>query len=165
MSVDATARLQRLEDELALRVLINNYHWQADRFDWRAWAECFTEDAEFDFAGEFGTMRGRQAIHDTCKANMDHVYEAMQHVMVNLEFELTGADSATGHGNLIFTAVPERAKPEQNFQSGGRYEWTFARTANGWRIAKARLEFIWTRGDNIGEVFSGGRPETAASAG
>lgn len=165
MSTETEARLQRLEDDLALHALINNYHWQADAFNWAAWADCFTEDAEFDFSAEFGTMRGRQQIHDTCKGNMDHVYAVMQHVMVNLAFELTGADTARGHGNLIFTALPDSARPEQNFQSGGRYNWEFARTPQGWRIAKAKLEFIWTRGDNVGAVFSGKSAAAAASAG
>ena len=165
METDTTSQFSELDDQLALQKLINRYHWCADQFDWRAWADCFTPDAEFDFAAEFGTMCGRDQIHDICKGNMDHVYEAMQPVRVNLDFEITGADTAVGHGNLIFTAIPERARPEQNFQSGGRYNWEFARTADGWRIAKARLEFIWKRGDNVGDVFQASTPQAGASAG
>jgi hypothetical protein len=165
MASDMEARLQELEDQLGLGSLINSYHRRADRFDWTAWADCFTEDAEFDFANEFGTMCGRGAIHDVCKSNMDHVYEAMQHVMVNLDFEVTGSDTAIGHGNLIFTALPHADQPHQNFQSGGRYDWEFKRTADGWRIAKARLEFIWTQGDNAGAVFSEADVPAAAAAG
>ena len=165
MASEMEARLQELEDQLALSKLINTYHRRADAFDWEGWADCFTEDAEFDFANEFGTMCGRRAIHDICKDNMDHVYEVMQHVMVNLDFEITGKDSAIGHGNLIFTALPRANEPYVNFQSGGRYDWEFKRTANGWRIAKARLDFIWSQGENVGEVFSETDAPKQAAAG
>ena len=154
MSDNPTTPISHLEDQLALQNLINNYHWRADQFDWEGWADCFTEDAEFAFTNGFGTMRGRQEIHDVCKGNMDHVYGAMQHVMVNLAFEITGENTATGHGNLIFTALPDATKPDVNFQSGGRYEWEFLRTPAGWRINKARLDFIWTNGADSDAVFS-----------
>ncbi len=161
METSTRSTVTERDDQLALQKLINAYHWHADHFDWVAWAACFTADAEFDFSSEFGTMRGREQIHDICKSNMDHVYEAMQHVMVNLDFDITGTDTAHGRGNLIFTAIPDRTRPEQNFQSGGRYQWEFARTPTGWRIAKAKLEFIWTRGDNVGDVFQTGSLDTA----
>ncbi|MDA0820849.1 MAG: nuclear transport factor 2 family protein [Proteobacteria bacterium] len=154
VSSDIEKRLQHFEDQLALNKLINSYHWRADHFEWQQWSNCFTEDAEFDFTGEFGTMCGRSNIHDICKGNMDHVYGAMQHVIVNLDFEVTGENSAVGHGNLIFTALPDPAQQHLNFQSGGRYNWEFKRTSEGWRISKARLDFIWTRGENVGAVFS-----------
>ena len=162
MTTDIEKRLNELEDQLALRKLINSYHWRADHFDWSAWADCFTEDAEFDFSGEFGVMCGRQAIHDICKDNMDHVYGEMQHVIVNLDFEVTGENTAAGHGNLIFTALADPAKPDQNFQFGGRYDWSFARTGQGWRISRARLDSLWTHGENAGDVFSDAIPQASA---
>jgi hypothetical protein len=137
VTTDIEKRLNELEDQLALRKLINSYHWRADHFDWSAWADCFTEDAEFDFSGEFGVMCGRQAIHDICKDNMDHVYGEMQHVIVNLDFEVTGENTAAGHGNLIFAA-------------------------QGWRISRARLDSLWTRGENAGDVFSDAIPQASA---
>lgn len=142
-------------DLLLLQKLINNYHWQADHFEWAAWAASFTEDAEFDLPGTFGLMRGRQAIHDTCKGNMDHVYQTMQHVMVNLDFDIDGSDTARGHGNLIFTAVPDATKPHQYYQAGGRYTWEFRRTDGGWRISRARLDFLWNNGGDQADVFAG----------
>ncbi|MGD9604121.1 MAG: nuclear transport factor 2 family protein [Gammaproteobacteria bacterium] len=144
-------------DVYALARLINNYHWRADHFDWVGWADSFTEDAEFDLPGTFGMMKGRQQIHDICKGNMDHVYEAMQHVMVNLDFEVGGADSATGHGNLIFTAIPDAARPHEYYQAGGRYNWKFRRTSAGWKICTARLEFLWNNGGDQSDVFAGAK--------
>lgn len=147
--------VDRLQDQLLLAKLINSYHWCADHFDWVGWADSFTEDAEFEFAGGFGVMKGRQQIHDICKGNMDHVYDTMQHIMVNLDFEITGPDSATGHGNLIFSALPDATKPNQYYQSGGRYRWQFRRTPGGWKISRAHLEFLWNNGSDADQVFVG----------
>ncbi len=149
----SNASVESLNDQLLLQQLINTYHWRADQFDWEGWAATFTEDSVFEFVGGFGTMTGRQQIHDTCKGNMDHVYEVMQHVIVNLDFELTGTDTATGHGNLLFSALPDASKPTRYYQSGGRYEWQFRRTAQGWRIAHTRLQFLWNNGLDQDAVF------------
>ena len=91
MNSSNAAISDRSDDQLALNKLVNAYHWHAEPFDWDAWADCHTVTAEFDFAGELGVMRGRREILETC---MDHVYDTMQHVMMNLEFEITG-DAAT----------------------------------------------------------------------
>ncbi len=151
---DLNTRLERIEQLEALKKLIHTYHWNADHFDWVAWSECFTEDATFNLPGTFGLMRGRREIHDTCKGNMDSVYDSMQHVMVNLDFEFSGEESATGHGNLVFTAVPDGTRPERCYRSGGRYTWSFAKTREGWKISDATLEFIWNTGDDADAVFS-----------
>jgi len=156
MSVRAAEFKPHIPQDIAsLHKLIDNYHWQADHFEWVAWAESFTEDCEFDLPGTFGVMRGRQQIHDICKGNMDHVYATMQHVMVNLDFDVTGTDTATGHGNLIFTAVPDATQPHQFYQAGGRYRWEFRRTPAGWRISRARLDFLWNNGGDQADVFAG----------
>ncbi len=145
-------RLQRIEHERALDKLINTYHKRADAFDWVGWAECFTEDAVFEFAGGFGVMRGRQDIHDKCKGQMDHVYRVMQHIMINLDFEVSG-ERATGTGNLIFVGVTDPQKATDFYMSGGRYRWQFALTKDGWKIAAAFLEFIWNNGADAAAVF------------
>ena len=142
------------DDCAQLSKLINTYHWRADHFDWEGWADSFTEDAIFDLPATFGLMRGRQQIHDICKGNMDHVYDTMQHVMVNLDFDIIDANNATGHGNLLFTAVPEATKPHQFYQAGGRYNWKFRRTQSGWRICEARLDFLWNNGGDQSDVFA-----------
>jgi SnoaL-like domain len=146
--------LGHLHDLALLERLINDYHWRADHFDWVGWAASFTEDAIFELPSTFGALKGRTEIREVCKANMDHVYDTMQHVMVNLHFEVTGSEAATGHGNLIFTAVPDAAKPHEFYQAGGRYVWKFRRTAEGWRICEARLDFLWNNGGDQASVFA-----------
>jgi len=151
---DLAKRLDRLEQLQALEKLINTYHWRADHFDWVGWADCFTEDAVFDLPNSFGLLKGRKNIHDSCKGNMDHVYDEMQHVMVNLDFELTGPDTAEGHGNLIFTGIADRDKPDEAYTGGGRYIWKFKKTTAGWRISEAMLQFLWNTGADSEAVFA-----------
>lgn len=155
------SRLQRIEDERALEKLINTYHKHADVFDWIGWADCFTESAVFEFTGGFGVMRGRKDIHDKCKGAMDHVYEVQQHIMVNLDFATT-ADGATGTGNLIFVGIADKNNPANFYMAGGRYKWTFARSADGWKIAEAFLEFIWNNGADADAVFVAAENKNAA---
>lgn len=133
----------RAEDRRLLETLINTYHWRVDHFDWAGWGECFTEDAVFDMPDSFGRMAGRVEIRDTCRDNTGGAYKALQHVIVNLALEFTGPDTANGHGNLLFTAVPDPARPANYHQAGGRYTWEFRRTADGWRISRARLDLLW----------------------
>ena len=154
LNEDANVTPARLQDYVLLEKLINDYHWRADQFDWVGWANSFTDDAVFELPSTFGKLCSRQEIHDVCKGNMDHVYSTMQHVIVNLDFDVTGPDTATGHGNLLFTAVPDAAKLHQYYQAGGRYLWNFRRTASGWRICHARLDFLWNNGGDQAAVFA-----------
>ncbi len=136
-----------------LTKLINTYHQRADDFDWDGWAETFVDDASFFFEHGFGQMTGRDGIKEICKSSMDPFYDLMQHIMINLDFDLTGPDTATGRANLIFTAIADEAKRDQYYQSGGRYRWDFKKTADGWRIANAYLDFLWNNGQDADNVF------------
>ena len=153
MTMTIEQRLAVLEDKQALAELINAYGKVADRFDWEGWAQgAFTEDSEFVFVGGFGVMRGRDEILKVCKDSMDPFYEVMQHILVNLDFEVDG-DSASGTSNLVFTAVMKADEPTNYYMAGGRYQWRFARMPEGWRIAHTRLEFLWNNGADADSVF------------
>ncbi len=150
---DLETRLKKHEDIQALTRLINSYHQTADRFDWDGWAEHFTDDATFYFEHGFGEMTGRDGIKEICKSSMDPFYDLMQHIMVNLDFEMTGPDTAKGRANLIFTAIFDGEKRDNYYQAGGIYRWDFARTDDGWRIANAYLDFVWNNGNDTDGVF------------
>jgi SnoaL-like domain len=72
----------------------------------------------------------------------------MQHVLVNLEFDLHG-DSATGSGNLLYASTLDSAREAPDRAIGGRYRWTFARGPEGWQIARAELHRTWTADRDI----------------
>lgn len=138
------SRLQRIEDERAIEKLVNTYAKRADAFDWAGWSETFTEDAIFDTAGMFKLMKGRQIIHDLFKGDMDDLYENMQHVIVNLDFDVAG-DCASGTGNLIFAGTMDKDQLTRCHMAGGRFTWDFVRTKGGWRFSHTRLEVLWVK--------------------
>ena len=133
-------RIRSIEDELALGRLINTYHKTADAFDWRGWSECFSENAIF--VNQFGPHHGRKEIRELCAKRFGKAFKVFQHIIVNLLFQVSG-DSATGSGNLIFVGMRDENKKSNYFLGGGRYEWQFIRTAEGWKIEHGDLTFLW----------------------
>lgn len=150
------SRIARLEEFAALEKLMNTYHWRVDQFDWDGWAECFTDDAVFELPNLFGTLYGKEAIVSTCRDSMDHVYDEIQHVIINLDFDLTGPDTATGHGNLIFSAVEDSSKPSEVYTTGGRYTWDYKKEKGVWKIKHSTCLFLWNNGASGATVFPGG---------
>ena len=157
MSENFEDRILRLEENLALEKLMNAYHWRVDQFDWDGWGECFMEDAVFEMPNLFGTLSGRNQIVSTCRDAMDHVYDEIQHVIINLDFELTGRDTAKGHGNLIFTAVENRNEPDKAYTTGGRYTWNYVKGESGWKIKHSTCLFLWNNGQDGSTVFDLGK--------
>lgn len=154
MTQSLETRLQILEDERRLRQLVAAYTQRGDAFDWEGWAELFAEDAVFTIPGAFGTLTGRKEIHDVSKAALGPAYQITQHYIVNLDFMVDGSDMATGRGDLIYSALPDSEKPTHFYLTGGRYNWTFKRTATGWRIYRATLNFLWNNGVGAEAVFA-----------
>jgi hypothetical protein len=151
---DLEHRIRLIEDELAIKRLIDRYGRRADDFDWLGWSETLTEDSVFDFEGGFGLMRGRQQILEVCRDSMDPIYDDFIPYMLNILVDVDGSDIATGTGNIIFLALTDKDKPEQFLATGGRYRWEFRRTSIGWQIARTHLQFIWNNGADNDQVFT-----------
>lgn len=146
-------RIQRIEDELALKKLIETYSKRADEFDWHGWAGTYTENALDEFDGAFGTSRGRQEIMERARDFMEPIYDDFMHYIVNIDIDEIQGDRATGTSNIIFLAMVDSEKPSQYYMAGGRYKWVFERTSEGWRIAHKKLRFLWNNGADNEAVF------------
>lgn len=136
------SRLKVVEDELALRRLVNSYFSIADRSDWGAWSELFTRDGIFVPPGTTDELKGPAAIHEGVNARLSGAFDASQHYITNLEIEVAG-DAATAAGELIFAALTDGAKPNHYLMMGGRYSWSFARIGGRWMITRAGNVFVW----------------------
>jgi ketosteroid isomerase-like protein len=141
---DLWARLRELEDKQALASLINRYIRAVDSFDYDAWGECWAEDAIADM-GRGDTLVGREAIIAASRSSQSMFEDSggVQHVIVNLEFEVHG-DVAEGSGNLLFASSPDSVAAPPNRAIGGKYRWTFVRGPHGWLIAHTQLHRTWT---------------------
>jgi len=147
-------RIRLIEDELAIKHLIDEYGRRADTLDWEYWTETFTEDSMFDFDGSFGVMQGRDNIRETCRGNMAPVYEDFMHYMLNTIVSVDGSDIATGTGNIVFVGLPDKSRPDEFFAMGGRYKWEFRREHDGWKISRTHVTFLWNTNADINEVFA-----------
>lgn len=142
---DLQKRLRVLEDKEELASFMNHYCNVADTYDWKAWGECFTEDATFDFP-PVGVFMGRDSIREGTTAWI--MYEATLHYLTNVQFDVKG-DTATGTAYLRYAGVVKRENPKKHFDFGGPYRWDFRRTTEGWKVCKLKLETSWTAGEEV----------------
>jgi len=66
---DGVGRFTREEIEAAFQHFQEAADQSAKTGDWRAWSECFTEDADY-YEHHYGKMHGRQAIYDWIQSTM-----------------------------------------------------------------------------------------------
>lgn len=146
-------RLQILEDKDRLTALLNEYGLTADTHDWEGFANTFLPDGVMAFNG-WGDVVGRKNIAQA--AGAEEVFESVQHLMTNMQFELGGSnpDKATGTACLWFCATPEIKVPTVNYAWGGPYRFQFDRTDRGWKIARVDLKRVWSQGKDTKGVFN-----------
>jgi uncharacterized protein (TIGR02246 family) len=137
MSLD----IQFLSDYVEIRRLNALYNRLADNGDGEAYAQLFTEDAEFHIAGN-QTYYGRQEIASAAAATKVTV-----HITTEPEIEIDG-DSATQRVRMIALYRAED-RSRNDFVASGWYVDKLKRTADGWRYHRRRAELDL----EINEVF------------
>ena len=143
MNADIDRRLHHLEAHRELSELLCRYQQTTDRGDMAGWAACFVEDAVVPRSDSDIPLRGRAEIAAR-GAEFIAGFEARQHVIGNLSFDIDG-DEATGASDLIFTGRPVGASLEDYVQFGATYRWGFRRTAEGWKIVSRDMMVVWQR--------------------
>lgn len=129
----------------AIKALKARYFRLLDTKDWAAFRELFTDDVAIDTtaAGGSVTEDADEFVAFLVDVLADAVTVHQGHMP---EIELTGPDSATGvwalHDIVVFPSG-------LRLDGYGHYSETYARTADGWRIASSTL----TR---LHQDFSGG---------
>jgi len=130
------ARVQRLEDIEAIRVLKHRYATLCDEgYQADPLAALFTEQAIWD-GGMLGRFEGREAIRAFFAGCATTVPFAIHH-LGNPIIEVSG-DEATGHWFLLEPLV--FAKGSQAFWMAARYHDRYLRTPDGWRFADVKIE-------------------------
>ncbi|MFG2973308.1 nuclear transport factor 2 family protein [Streptomyces sp. NPDC048331] len=148
---DLLRRLRVLEDKQALRRLMIR-GWRAlDRKDWRAWIECWAEDAVLEFE-PWGEIHGRDAVRAKVEQAEAH-FPSMQHHILNMDFQVEG-DRATGVGYMWFVAVTGSGRNPAPYSMGGPYDWDYRRAPDGgWLLTRQRLGVWWTDGEETPQGF------------
>jgi ketosteroid isomerase-like protein len=139
------AVLDRIEiEETALRTGA-----AADRRDWEALISCYTEEIYLDYTSLTGGEPERVAARDLVLGRWAPTFEeldATQHLTGPCTVEV-GGDRATAHAYFQAQHVLADATGGEKWTLGGRYDWTFARGANGWRISGVTMTAIWDEGN------------------
>ncbi len=130
------ARLQRVEDQLAIQRVLIEYGRFLDAKDYASYAALFARDGEW--IGGFGRFKGPAAIQAMLedklgKAAPGYINKSSYHLMSSPLITVTG-DTATAESRyLFFTASPDN-KPIPTL--AGRYVDQFVREPGGWKIER-----------------------------
>jgi ketosteroid isomerase-like protein len=125
-------RIALLEDRAAISELLARFCLLADKRDWAALTELYTEDGVFDV---MGPVKGREAILETV-SHLPEAWDHWFHFVSNEIIEISG-DSATAvsYFNAPFVAggVSHNAL--------GRYDDTLERVDGVWQFSARVLSF------------------------
>ena len=124
--------LQYLSDYVAIRQLNATYNRYADLADGKSYSSLFTEDAEFNIAGE-GIYVGREQIAARCNATTTAV-----HVTTEPELDIIG-DIAQQRVRML-TVLQDGNGTRNEFVASGWYIDELKRTEEGWRYHRRRVE-------------------------
>ncbi len=129
-------RVQRMEDESAIRRMLIEYGAFLDAKDYRAYAALFAPDGVWQ--GGFGTFTGPAAIEAMLTANLGapeagFVSKSNFHMLTNPLIAIDGDRAHVRSKYLFWTASPDmRPTP----LLAGRYVDEFVRVGGQWRIAR-----------------------------
>ena len=138
--------VQMLLDEREITQLVHRYGTALDDRDWALLRSCFTDDAVTVYEGPVGgEFTGYEAIEQVCRGALEPL-DKSQHMIGNVTVELDG-DTATAQCYLYAQHVRTGAPGGDLCMLGGRYTDRLARTRDGWRFTRRRLETWWIDGN------------------
>lgn len=156
-------RVQRLEDESAIRKILIEYGADLDAKDYHAYAALFAKDGVWQ--GGFGTFTGPAAIEAMLVKNLGapepgFVNKSNFHLLTNPIIEIDGDTAHVTSKYLFWTAVDNRPTP----LLAGRYVDDFVREDGQWKIAKRVTWGAIPFRDPNAPVAAGGGPAAAPPA-
>ena len=136
---------QKIEDQLALKKLVDTFSNLADYKDTKAQMDLFTDDAEVISKADGKTFKskGKKEIE---KAFADYLklFDVVYHLNGQQTVEIDG-DKATGISYCFVTLIGNGKKN----QSGVRYHDTYVKQKGKWLIKKRESDFMFTSVDDM----------------
>ena len=148
-------RLSALEDERAIRAAADGLDLAVDRKDWAAARGFFADAVEADFSSLGGTPGAvsADALIEGWRRNL-HRNKPSFHLRGGEAITLEGDRASMISNGYAWNALPQRTS-NQIWEGWGRYEHSFTRTPDGWRVSGLKFFLSYERGD------AGVRTETA----
>lgn len=141
------ARLQALEDRLAISDLLNTYAYAIDRHDWEAFRTCFTDEVELNIFRSDGWITYSAADLVEMVRTIFTTYVATQHLSANHRITIEG-DVATAWSSLNATHYRTDVKGSPFQKQVGYYEYHLARSGR-WRIDRVHQVEHWQSGNQL----------------
>ncbi|MFJ2755179.1 nuclear transport factor 2 family protein [Nocardioides sp. NPDC087217] len=142
--------VQRLQDRIAIRELVDTYARGADRRDARLEASVFADDGRVIlFNGDpahtepLDEIQGRDRLAETF-ASLIMQYDATTYLNGQSTVSFVGDDEADGETYCIAFHLLSNQGETSLVTMSIRYLDRFVRTSGGWRIATRRIVFDWT---------------------
>jgi uncharacterized protein (TIGR02246 family) len=156
-------RVQRMEDESAIRKILIEYGAYLDAKDYHAYAALFAHDGVWQ--GGFGTFTGPAAIEAMLVKNLGapepgFVNKANFHLLTNPIIAIDGDRAHVTSKYLFWTAVDNKPTP----LLAGRYVDDFVRENGAWKIARRVTWGAIPFRDPNAPVVAGGGPAAAPPA-
>ena len=136
---------QKIEDQLALKKLVDTFSNLADTKDTKAQMDLFTDDAEVISKADGKTFKSKGK-KDIEKAFADYLklFDVVYHLNGQQTVEIHG-DNATGISYCFVTLIGNGKKN----QSGVRYHDTYVKQNGKWLIKKRESDFMFTSVDDM----------------
>lgn len=134
-------QVRALSDRAEILDLVSYCLFSVDSKDWDATASCFTDDAEIDFGGRVGPVRGAAEVADVLRRNLQSL-DGSQHIVTNSLVRLDG-DEATH----IAYVNGFKWRGDRVYSVGCRYDDRLRRTPDGWRLCSRVVSRLWKVGD------------------
>lgn len=139
------ARLNQIEDRIALKNLVNTFSVLADVKDIKTQVLLFTENAtveSFRDGKSGGTLVGRKQIGDAF-TNFLNLFDVIYHINGQQTLTLNG-DKASGISYCLVTLIGNEDGKKIKNTMGVIYHDEYIRENGKWLIAKRQSNFTWT---------------------
>nr|WP_244164853.1 nuclear transport factor 2 family protein [Streptomyces silaceus] len=140
--------LSVLRDHASIVEVCTRLGWKADRREWTAFDDIFTEEVDLDYTSLNGgepLRMPRQGIINGWTTALGGL-DATQHLVANHRVTVNG-DTAECTASVLATHVLENDQGEATWTVGGHYLFNLVRAADHWRISGLRMTADWTSGN------------------
>jgi ketosteroid isomerase-like protein len=144
MSATLEQRIQHLEDQAAIKHLVDTFANLADHKDVASQMPLFTEEATVEtYFGEtlFASMRGREEIGKVFSSFIAN-FETLYHMNGQMTVTIDGDRASSTHYCLVVLISNEQGKRFKNFNAV-IYKDDYARLGGQWLISKRIARFTW----------------------
>ncbi|NKQ54276.1 nuclear transport factor 2 family protein [Amycolatopsis sp. K13G38] len=129
--------IERLVAVDEIKKLKARYFRFLDAHDWAAFAELFTEDADFDIAESSSGVRSKEDFLAALGAHLTPTVSVHHGHMP--EIDVVDERTATGVWAMFDSVEPPAGSPYPVLTGFGHYHEEYRREAGIWRISKLRL--------------------------